>query len=230
MHIYAFLTRIQLIYSVHGLSFKTPVNTVKLDSGVSISAQSLKQDQKPINLGELRGTDGSTWLPVTVGLSNCIPGSQLVNAPPLMCAKKNLTHELGYFINIGIGSPPQYFSVLLDISAADTFISSIRCKSCSSKREAFSGYNSTASLTYHPNNTSIRIDYGTVVTTGILSQDKFHLGDLDIEDQLFQEALIVNSAGPSWDDISIVHGVLGLTPSSVGSAQQIFNPFINAVS
>lgn len=149
---------------------------------------------------------------------------------PCSHPQKDLIHELGYFTEIGIGSPPQYFQVLLDVSAADSFISSVKCESCLVADDRFSGYNSTASSTYHPDGTPITVDYGTMNTSGIISRDTVHFGGLEIHQQSLQEAMEVNGAGPSWDDRSIIHGILGLTPSNAGSVHQLSNPFVTAVA
>ncbi len=92
---------------------------------------------------------------------------------------------------------------------ADNFKSSIKCGSCEAVDNLFTGYNSISSSTYRPNTSSFEIDYGTMGTFGIVSQDILHFDGLQIEDQLVQEPTKLNDAGPLWDNISIYPWRLG---------------------
>lgn len=63
-----------------------------------------------------------------------------------------------------------------------------------------------------------------------MAEDTFHFGDLQVEDQLFQEANEVLPIGVSWDDRSIIQSIISLTPSSAESVQKLPSPFMNMVS
>lgn len=63
-----------------------------------------------------------------------------------------------------------------------------------------------------------------------MAEDTFHFGDLQVEDQLFQEANEVLPIGLSWDDRSIIQSIISLAPSSAESVQKLPSPFMNMVS
>ncbi len=87
---------------------------------------------------------------------------------------------------IAIGSPPQYFNAVVDVSTSDLIVPS------PSSRTGYSPplhvYNSSLSSTYQPNGTEISSDPLGIRTSGFLSQDDLHISDLLIEDILFEEA------------------------------------------
>lgn len=49
------------------------------------------------------------------------------------------------------------------------------------------------------------------------------------ENQPFLEATIVEQVGISWDDMRVIHGIAGLTPSSAGSALNNSSSFMSMV-
>ena len=122
-----------------------------------------------------------------------------------------------------MGSPTQYFQVMIDISGPDSFI-------MSASKEYSAGYNASLSTSYKSNGTTATIDHGFLKTNGIVSQDTFHFGNLHIQDQSFQEATEVTGGRLSWDNLSIVSGVLGLSPSRGESAYGLPNPLLMAAS
>lgn len=137
--------------------------------------------------------------------------------------KLNLSHDLGFFTEIGLGSPTQYFQVMIDISSPDSFIES-------AGKDYSTGYNASLSTSYKSNGTTASIDYGFWKTNGIVSQDTFHFGDLHIQGQSFQEASEIIGGRPSWDNRSIIRGALGLSPSRGESAYGLPNPLLMAAS
>ncbi|KAI9867981.1 MAG: Vacuolar protease A, partial [Pleopsidium flavum] len=142
-------------------------------------------------------------------------------------SQKNLTHDLIYFTEIRVGSPPQPIQALIDISSPDSFVPSNNCTYCHPGGER---YNSSASSSFHSNGTAINLDYGYLTTSGIVAQDTISFGGLQVEDQFFQEANEVIGVGISWDDMSIINSIIGLTPSSVGSVRKMSSPFMNMAS
>ncbi len=132
-----------------------------------------------------------------------------------------------YFTQISIGTPPQHFQVLVDISSSDTFVTSIDCVMCS---PGGARYNPEASTSFHPNGTAIDIDYGWMLISGNISLDTFSFNNFDIRSQMFLNAHRVQPVGLSWDNIAAIHGIMGLTPSSAGSGLDIPSPFMTMVS
>jgi saccharopepsin len=66
---------------------------------------------------------------------------------------------------------------------------------------------------------------GWIHAAGAISRDNFRLGSLSLPDQPFLNAPQFEPVGSSWDDMCIVHAVLGLAPSIRGSALDSSSPF-----
>ncbi|KAH7379732.1 aspartic peptidase domain-containing protein [Cadophora sp. MPI-SDFR-AT-0126] len=87
---------------------------------------------------------------------------------------------------IAVGSPPQYFNAVVDVSTSDLTIPSPASRRTSSPPLHF--YNSSLSRTYEPNGTKISSNPLGIKTSGFLSQDNLHLSDMRVKDLLFEEA------------------------------------------
>lgn len=140
--------------------------------------------------------------------------------------QKNLTHDLVYFTEIGIGTPPQRFHLLIDISSPETFVSSIACENCASGDVK---YDSSRSCSSNTNGTALEADYGYVVAAGKITVDNFDFDGFQVKNQPFLEAKKVEPVGLSWDNMSIILGIAGLTPSSAGSVLKNPSPFMSMV-
>jgi hypothetical protein len=64
---------------------------------------------------------------------------------------------------------------------------------------------------------------------GYLAQDTLHIGDLRLDNQIFQEANETRS-GPSWDQHVVIDGLLGFAPSVMGSVTGTPTPFAYAAT
>ena len=62
-----------------------------------------------------------------------------------------------------------------------------------------------------------------------MTLDSFDFAGLQITHQQFLEAISVQPIGLSWKDVTIIHGILGLTPSSSGSSLGNPSPFESMV-
>lgn len=92
-----------------------------------------------------------------------------------------------YYGEIGIGSPPQDFTVIFDTGSSNLWVPSAKCYlslACYFHRR----YKSSKSSTYKEDGTSFAIQYGTGAMEGFLSQDDVTLGDLTVKGQVFAEA------------------------------------------
>ncbi|MCJ1462832.1 Vacuolar protease A [Pseudocyphellaria aurata] len=139
---------------------------------------------------------------------------------------KIFTHDLVYFTEIGIGTPPQRFQVLIDISSPETFVTSVECESCTSGDVK---YDSSRSHSSEVNGTYLEVDYGHIFASGNMTLDTFDFNGFQVKNQPFLEAKVVESIGVSWDDMSVIHGIAGLTPSSAGSVLNNPSPFMSMV-
>ena len=78
-------------------------------------------------------------------------------------------------------------------------------------------YDASKSCSSKNNGTALEVNYGYMFASGNMIVDTFYLDRFQIKNQPFLEATTVKPVGLSWDNIGIVHGTVGLTPSSAGS-------------
>ncbi|CAI9294760.1 unnamed protein product [Lactuca saligna] len=92
-----------------------------------------------------------------------------------------------YYGEIGIGTPPQKFTVIFDTGSSNLWVPSTKCY-FSVACLLHSKYKSSQSSTYKKNGKSAAIRYGTGAISGFFSQDSIRLGDFTIKEQDFIEA------------------------------------------
>ncbi|RWR95150.1 aspartic proteinase [Cinnamomum micranthum f. kanehirae] len=92
-----------------------------------------------------------------------------------------------YFGVIGIGSPPQNFTVIFDTGSSNLWVPSSKCY-FSIPCYFHTKYKARSSSTYKEIGKSCSIRYGSGSIYGYFSQDNVQLGDLVVKDQVFIEA------------------------------------------
>ncbi|PIA28811.1 hypothetical protein AQUCO_06600021v1 [Aquilegia coerulea] len=92
-----------------------------------------------------------------------------------------------YFGEIGVGTPPQKFTVIFDTGSSNLWVPSAKCY-FSVACYFHSKYKSGHSSTYKKNGKSASIHYGTGAISGFISEDHVTVGDLIVKDQDFIEA------------------------------------------
>ncbi|XP_003803825.2 napsin-A-like, partial [Otolemur garnettii] len=94
-----------------------------------------------------------------------------------------------YFGEIGLGTPPQNFSVVFDTGSSNLWVPSRRCHFFSVPCWFHHRFNPSASSSFRPNGTKFAIQYGSGRLNGILSEDKLTIGGLKGASVVFGEAL-----------------------------------------
>uniref|UniRef100_A0A8C2QPD4 Napsin-A n=2 Tax=Cricetulus griseus TaxID=10029 RepID=A0A8C2QPD4_CRIGR len=112
-----------------------------------------------------------------------------------------------YFGDIGLGTPPQNFTVVFDTGSSNLWVPSVRCHFFSLPCWFHRRFNPKASSSFRPNGTKLAIQYGSGQLTGILSQDNLTIGEIRGVSVTFGEAL--------WESsmvFTLAHfdGILGL--------------------
>nr|GLL23013.1 cyprosin-like [Ipomoea trifida] len=130
-----------------------------------------------------------------------------------------------YFGEIGIGSPPQTFTVIFDTGSSNLWVPSAKCY-FSVACYFHSKYKSRNSNTYKKNGTSAAIRYGTGSISGFFSQDSVKIGGLIVKDQDFIEA--TKEPGITFV-AAMFDGILGLgfQEISVGAAVPVWYNMVN---
>ncbi|XP_062206289.1 aspartic proteinase oryzasin-1-like [Phragmites australis] len=92
-----------------------------------------------------------------------------------------------YFGQIGVGCPPQNFTVVFDTGSSNLWVPSAKCifsLACFFHPK----YESRQSSTYKENGTPASIHYGTGAISGFYSEDQVTVGNLVVQNQEFIEA------------------------------------------
>ncbi|KAJ2960285.1 hypothetical protein NQZ79_g4301 [Umbelopsis isabellina] len=121
--------------------------------------------------------------------------------------------QYSYYIKVGLGTPPQYFSLVLDTGSSLLWVPDRTCGSrCVNAPHSF---NRSGSVTFkQDHSTDLQAGYGSGQAQGIMGFDKlsFNEGSFTIEDQEFGLATSQNHITNNGND-----GIFGLGPDPLSA-------------
>ncbi|KAF3451744.1 hypothetical protein FNV43_RR07840 [Rhamnella rubrinervis] len=165
---------------------------VESEKGASLRA-SIRKYHLRGNLGDSEDTD-------IVGLKNYV--------------------DAQYYGEIGIGTPPQKFTVIFDTGSSNLWVPSSQCHfwiAC----YLHTRYKSSASSTYKRNGKPASIQYGSGAISGFFSNDNVKVGDIVVNNQEFIEATREPGATFVMGKFDGILG-LGFQEISVGNAVPVW--------
>jgi hypothetical protein len=126
-----------------------------------------------------------------------------------------------YHGKVGIGSPPQNFSVLFDTGSYQFWVRSSRCNiSACVGQDAFNGADSSTYSTKNQMAQPINYLDGSSVQA-ILARDRVALGSLSVDNYQFLEAISTDAASNDTD------GIMGMSFSPQTSLPTVFSSLVN---
>ena len=153
------------------------------------------------------------------------PGSwKAASLPPLITEELRNFHDTLYFGTLGIGTPPQLFSVVFDTGSANLWVPGLGCKTkrCGNRPR----FNSTASSTCESSEQGLGIRFGTGEIEGRVMRDMVSFHGLRVPRQAFLEVREERSFPEGFEDYPF-DGLVGLALPAL--AADGTSPFFDSV-
>ncbi|PWA73779.1 aspartic peptidase A1 family, Saposin-like protein [Artemisia annua] len=201
----------------------TPAFSTSNDGLIRIGLKKVKFDETNRIASDLGLNDFDTLK--TSIKKHKLSANKLANSqePDIVSLKNYMDAQ--YFGEIGIGTPPQKFTVIFDTGSANLWVPSSKCimsVSCFFHKK----YRSSQSRTYKLNGQPAAIQYGSGSISGYFSEDDVLVGDLVVRDQMFIEATREPGATFLAGKFDGILG-LGFKEISVGNAVPVWENMVN---
>jgi hypothetical protein len=140
-----------------------------------------------------------------------------------------------YTTKVGVGNPPMMTTATVDTSWSTFFMPSANCSYNPHELgycKIHPMYNSSLSSTYQPHLDPASVLYVGLHTEGNVSQDSIHVADIEIKEQLFEEATMWHPDAGTADDLFDTALGLSLLPSRSSRGRNDFmttSPFQNMI-
>ncbi|GAV91757.1 Asp domain-containing protein/SapB_2 domain-containing protein/SapB_1 domain-containing protein [Cephalotus follicularis] len=180
---------------------------------VRIVLKKRRVDLQRTNAARIAGMDKK----LEVGEKGLLPN--VCDSDEVVLPLKNYM-DAQYFAVVGVGTPPQNFTVIFDTGSSNLWVPSSKCF-FSIACYIHSKYKSSQSTTYSRIGKSCEINYGSGSISGFYSQDNVEIGDLVVKDQVFIEATSEGSLSFALGKFDGLFG-LGFQEISVGNVTPVW--------
>ncbi|KAI8910622.1 aspartic peptidase domain-containing protein [Powellomyces hirtus] len=136
---------------------------------------------------------------------------QLTQLSPSLTATYN-NYDCLYYTNIQLGTPGQWFSVIIDTGSSDLWVPSKKCTTCGTRKR----YDPTLSKTAYQLGIPITTYYGIGAASGTIIADTARFGNLVVNQQVF-----IQSDKNTNIQAEHVDGLIGLSFSSLSWANSV---------
>ncbi|ORY96749.1 aspartic peptidase domain-containing protein [Syncephalastrum racemosum] len=128
-----------------------------------------------------------------------------------------------YLVTVGIGTPPQNFTVALDTGSADLWVPSAACPT---DECPFARFEPNQSSTYQSTNRPFDIAYGTGSANGTYVLDVVQVGDVRVAEQQFGLVSTTENIILRNGKDTAANGILGIGYPELTSTTSIYDPFV----
>ncbi|RXI03466.1 hypothetical protein DVH24_004118 [Malus domestica] len=182
------------------------------DGLLRIGLKKRKLDQNNMVASQIDSKEGES---LRATLQKYRLGGNLADSQDIDIVSLKNYMDAQYFGEIGIGTPPQKFTVIFDTGSANLWVPSSKCF-----------FSRGHSGVFHYAGKPAAIQYGTGAISGFFSEDHVTVGDLVVKDQEFIEA--TKEPGVTFV-VAKFDGILGLgfQEISVGNAVPVWYNMVN---
>lgn len=126
--------------------------------------------------------------------------------------------DASYAGKVGIGTPAQYFLVIMDTGSSDLWVMDNDCSQCT----GITTYDTTSSSTLSVSTSPFEVSYGSGDVAGLLAEDTVSMGGFSVTQQAFGLVNQTVTSGSSSSSSSLIDaplsGLMGLAFASIANS------------